>query len=186
VGRTQQGNNNAYCQDNELAWMDWDALDEDMLAFTMLLVQLRRRHPIFRRKRFFAGKPINSWSDVPDIMWLRPDGGLMTDADWQVGYAKTLSIVLNGDELDEEDEFGRPLVDTSFALLCNASEETTACVIPGVRRHVNWSVVFDTAQWPTTGPAQRIAGGSRQLLAPRSMQLLQAVREPGGAADRVG
>ena len=79
IGRTQQGNNNAYCQDNELSWMDWDDVDHDMLDFTRMLDRLRRRHPIFRRQRFFQGRRIESWDEVPDISWLRPTGEPMTD-----------------------------------------------------------------------------------------------------------
>ena len=82
------GNNNGYCQDNELSWMDWEAVDEDMLAFTRLVIALRMRHPIFRRRRFFEGRRIAEWDKVPDISWLQPDAEPMTTRDWQVGYAR--------------------------------------------------------------------------------------------------
>jgi glycogen operon protein len=185
IGRTQHGNNNVYCQDNELAWMDWDQADTDMLDFTRLLTSLRTQHPILRRQHFFAGRSINDWSDVPDILWLRPDGELMTDSDWHVGFAKTLSIVLNGSALDEVDEFGRPVFDTSFAMVCNASEQATTCVLPGRRLGVDWLLVFDTALWPSSQADVHIIGGSERVLAPRSMLLLQAVDEPGTPAMTV-
>jgi glycogen operon protein len=185
IGRTQHGNNNVYCQDNELAWMDWDNVDTDMLDFTRLLTSLRTQHPILRRQHFFAGRPIDDWSDVPDILWLRPDGELMTDTDWHVGFAKTVSIVLNGRALDEVDEFGRPVFDRSFAMVCNASEQATTCLLPGRRLGVDWLLVFDTAQWPSSETDVHIIGGSERVLAPRSMLLLQAAVEPGTPAMTV-
>ena len=136
IGRTQKGNNNTYCQDNELSWMDWDAVDEDMLTFTRFVIGLRRRHPIFRRRRFFEGKRIAEWDKVPDISWLQPNAEPMTARDWQIGYAKTLTVVLNGSALNERDRFGRPQQDKSFALFFNAADHPDELPDPGSgRRH---------------------------------------------------
>jgi hypothetical protein len=148
IGRTQRGNNNTYCQDNELSWMDWDSVDTDMLAFTRLLVGLRARHPIFRRRRFFQGRHIDRWDVVPDISWLQPNAELMTAQDWNVGYAKTLTVVLNGSALGERDRFGRRLTDQSFALFFNADTEPARCVVPGRSTSAVWTEVLDTAAWP--------------------------------------
>src|SRR5207249_3694921 len=89
MGRTQQGNNNGYCQDNEVSWVDWDSADGDLIEFTSALIALRRAHPLFRRRRWFEGRPIRG---VREIAWLRPDGTDMGDADWEVGYAKALGV----------------------------------------------------------------------------------------------
>jgi isoamylase len=175
IGRTQRGNNNAYCQDNELAWVDWAHLDADLLDFTRMLTGLRRRHPIFRRQRFFQGRRIESWDEVPDISWLRPTGEPMTDQDWQVGYAKTLTVVLNGASLNERDRFGQPLQDSSFALFFNASEVTAQCLVPGRTAHTHWRLVLDTAAWPPAEPPVEMAAGVTRTVQPRSLVVLQEV-----------
>ena len=161
LGRTQRGNNNGYCQDNDITWMDWDDADQGLLDFTQMLVKLRREHPIFRRQKFFDGKTIEvqNWPAVPDISWIKPDGELMTPDDWQVGYAKTITVVLNGNALAEKDQFGQELRDSSFMLLFNASELDEECVLPGRKAGTVWQEVFDTAVWPTRRPAGAPAGG---------------------------
>jgi glycogen operon protein len=163
MGRTQQGNNNVYCQDNELSWMDWspEAVDEDLLAFVERLVQLRKDHPVFRRRRFFEGKDVRGVLDR-DIAWLRPDGGAMDDDDWSNGFARSLGMLLSGDALQEVDAWGEPVSDDSFLLLLNAHDESVTFVLPnGV--DAGWVVELDTA---TPGPAaaeQLPAGGSRAV-----------------------
>jgi isoamylase len=94
IGRTQEGNNNAYCQDNELSWIDWSAADGDLLAFARRLIALRRRHPVFRRRHWFLGRPI--YGDLEDVAWFRPDGLEMSEDDWNAGFAKSLGVFLNG------------------------------------------------------------------------------------------
>src|SRR5205085_1563812 len=107
LGRTQQGNNNAYCQDNEISWFDWDLAPEQELLrdFSRRLVHLRRRHPVFRRRRFFQGQDIHG-SGVGDIAWFRPDGSPMGDEDWNSGFAKSIAIFLNGQAIPDPDERG--------------------------------------------------------------------------------
>ena len=106
IGRTQRGNNNAYCQDNEISWHDWDAVDEDLLAFTQRLVALRKAHPVFRRRRFFEGAPAMG-STLDDIGWFRPDGDPMHPDDWHVGHARALSLFLNGNALGPQEDSAR-------------------------------------------------------------------------------
>ncbi|MGB7979313.1 MAG: glycogen debranching protein GlgX [Candidatus Nanopelagicales bacterium] len=175
ISRTQEGNNNTYCQDNALAWMDWSAVDEDMLAFTRLVIALRTQHPIFRRRRFFEGRPIRSWDDVPDISWLQPNAEPMTAQDWGSGIARTLTIVLNGSALNERDRFGRVLSDDSFALFFNAHWESARCVIPGRSAGAVWAEVLDTACWPVDPcqPAVRHPAGEIREVAPRSVVVLR-------------
>jgi isoamylase len=175
IGRTQKGNNNTYCQDNELSWMDWDAVDQDMLTFTQFVIGLRRRHPIFRRRRFFEGKRIAQWDKVPDISWLRPNAEPMTARDWQVGYAKSLTVVLNGSALNEKDRFGRPQQDRSFALFFNAAAHPTTCLIPGRGAGMVWAEVLDTANWPVPGHAARVTykAGEHRTVQSRSVVVLQ-------------
>ena len=109
VGRTQRGNNNAYCQDDELSWLHWDAIDLDLLEFTASLIWLRRDHPVFRRRRWFLGKPIFG-EGVSDIAWFRPDGEPMSSEDWQRARVKALGVFLNGEALRSRDERGQWLV----------------------------------------------------------------------------
>ena len=148
LGRTQQGNNNAYCQDNEISWYDWDALDEELLAWTSRLVELRRQHPVFRRRRFFQGRPVRGQltaKGLPDLAWFRPDGAEMTDSDWTVGYAKSLGVYLNGGAIPDPDEHGRPIVDDTFFLVLNAWDQQMEFTLPGRRWGGSWEVVLDTA-----------------------------------------
>jgi glycogen operon protein len=179
LSRTQQGNNNAYCQDSDLAWIDWANVDNDMLGFTRMLTGLRRKHPIFRRHRFFEGRRVDSWNDVPDISWLRPSGDPMTDQDWQVGYAKTLTVVLNGAALDERDRFGRQIRDSSFAVFFNASELPAECVVPGRTTHARWRLVFDTATWPGPEPDTEVVAGAIWRVQARSVVVLRQVADHG-------
>ena len=146
-----------------------------MLAFTRMLIGLRSRHPIFRRRRFFQGQRVDSWDEVPDISWLRPSGEPMTGDDWQVGYAKTLTVVLNGSALNERDKFGRDQVDSSFAVFFNASDGPADCLVPGRTTSARWRLVFDTAVWPAPdAPAAVVPAGAMLTVQPRSVALLQA------------
>jgi isoamylase len=140
LGRTQKGNNNAYCQDNELSWVDWSSIDEPLLAFTRWMIAFRRDHPAFRRRRFFQGRPIRG---TVDIGWFKPDGKSMTDQDWNVGYARSLGVFLNGKAIQGHDERGRPITDDSFILLFNAHTAGVRWTIPAEYGDV-WRLVLDT------------------------------------------
>jgi isoamylase len=151
IGRTQRGNNNAYCQDDEISWYD-----EDLLAWTQALTALRKAHPVFRRRRFFQGRPVRgsvARGSLPDIGWFRPDGHEMTESDWGVGYAKSIAVYLNGGAIPDPDLYGRPVVDDSFYLLFNGWEQELDFVLPGSRWGRHWTVALDTAcDRPRRGP----------------------------------
>jgi glycogen operon protein len=138
LGRTQHGNNNVYCQDNEISWVDWeDARNNDVLtSFTRRLTRLRAEHPIFRRRRFFS---------TDDIAWLRRDGARMTEEDWQVGDASTMTVYLNGSRIPERDAFGEPIVDVTFLLLFNPLGDRVSFTLPDKTYGRTWEVVVDTA-----------------------------------------
>ncbi|HET6964891.1 MAG TPA: glycogen debranching protein GlgX [Acidimicrobiales bacterium] len=164
-GRTQGGNNNAYCQDNETSWYDWDHLDAELLEWTSRLIELRRQHPVFRRRRFFQGRPVRGQvtaEGLPDVAWFRPDGAEMTDTDWTVGYAKSLGVYLNGSAIPDPDEHGRPIVDDTFFLVLNAWDQEMEFKLPGARWGASWEVLLDTAGYrigtPASPPEHRPAG----------------------------
>ena len=173
IGRTQRGNNNAYCQDNELSWFDWkiDGRARNLLAFTWRLLMLRRGHPVFRRRRFFQGRRIQG-SEVKDIAWFRPDGKEMTDEDWNAGFVRSLGLRLAGDAIEEPDEKGHPVTDDTFLLLLNAHDETLSFTLPAHKRGVRWALILDTAL-PDQG--KRVAsfkGGDSFELEARSVAVL--------------
>jgi glycogen operon protein len=143
LGRTQQGNNNAYNQDNEISWVDWEHADADLLEFTRRLIDMRRRHPVFRRHRWFQGHPIHG-SGVTDIAWFRPDGSPMDDEDWRAGFARSLGVFLNGERLDSIDPRGDPVVDDSFYILFNAHDGPVEFQTPGEDLGARWLKVLDT------------------------------------------
>ena len=158
LGRTQGGNNNAYCQDNEITWIDWD-LDEQerkLLDFTSKMVKLRHDHPVLRRRRFFTGRAGHGGeSERREIEWLRPSGEHMTDQDWATWYARAMTVYLNGDAIAEPDEYGRQVVDDSFLILINASGENIDFTLPGEDYAPGWVVALDTT------PAGQDAARSR-------------------------
>ncbi len=143
LGRTQQGNNNAYCQDNEISWYDWGNVDEDLFEFCSRLIRLRREHPGFRRRGWFQGRPIHG-SKVDDIEWFTPDGVVMSDEHWEVGFAKSIGIFLNGDGIASLDDRGNRIKDDSFYLLINAHYEPLTFTLPAQQWGNSWAKVFDT------------------------------------------
>ncbi len=183
VARTQHGNNNAYCQDSELSWFDWrlDRGARDLLDFTRMLAQLRRSHPVLRRRHFFYGRPTRG-SEVKDLSWLRPDGHEMTDEDWGNGLTRCLGLRLSGEAIDEVDGDGQPIRDDTLLLLLNAHHEPVALVLPAHRTRVRWEPVLDTraADGSPSGRARR--GGDTYDLDGRSLALLRLRAEAGGAA----
>ncbi len=142
MGRSQGGNNNGYCQDNEISWFDWDDVDTELLDFTRGLVQFRRDHPVFRRRRFFQGIPIHG---LADIGWFTTKGEEMSELDWSKGVANSLGVFLNGEALPSPDRRGQRVVDDSFLLLFNANDEPTAFALPSAFGD-RWSIVLDTAE----------------------------------------
>jgi isoamylase len=148
MGRTQGGNNNAYCQDNETSWLDWDPnslaeAERDLLQFTETLARLRRDHPVFRRRRFFRGRRAPD-DETSDITWLTPAGQEMTQDDWRAGYARSLAALLNGEAISEPDPRGGRIVDTKFLLLFNAHHNPLTFTLPEASLASGWEVVIDT------------------------------------------
>ncbi len=179
TGRTQRGNNNAYCQDNELSWVNWalDAEQELLLAFTRKLIRLRHRHPVFRRRSFFQGRSIKG-TGVKDVLWLHPDGAEMSDEEWARAHARCLGMFLAGEGLDERDRYGHPLSDASFMVLFNAHFELVPFRLPKIDGVAYWEVVFDTG---IPGPAlggQRFVPHNDYPLEGRSMAVLRMRKSP--------
>jgi glycogen operon protein len=145
IGRSQQGNNNAYCQDNELSWYDWGKVDRVLLDFTRRLLELRREHPAFRRRRWFQGRPIRG-TGAKDIAWFTPQGQEMSDEDWQAGFAKSMMVFLNGDAIESPGPLGERVVDDSFLLLFNASEGDLDFQLPQESFGRRWVKLVDTGQ----------------------------------------
>ena len=172
IGRTQQGNNNAYCQDNEISWFDWEHVDQDLLEFTRRLVHLYAAHPVFRRRRWFKGRPVRG-AGVGDIAWFRPDGVEMSDDDWQQPHAKSSAVFLNGDALRERDDEGRPIPDDSFLLLFNAHHEPLTFRMPAEKFGSRWRVEVDTAG---NHESSSVAGEATLELAGRSVVVLSRPR----------
>ncbi len=174
IGRTQHGNNNAYCQDTEISWYDWnlDKPARDLLAFARQIINIRLEHPVLRRRRFFQGRKIRG-SEVKDVSWHRPDGREMTDDDWNKGYARSLAIRLAGDAIEERDEKGRPIVDDTFLILMNAHHEKLSFTLPAHKQGVRWESVLDTAEAATRKKKVRVLrGGERYDVEARSLALL--------------
>ena len=183
LGRTQHGNNNAYCQDNELSWVHWpdggsggdEAPDARLLEFTQGMIWLRRDHPVFRRRRFFHGRPVSgTHDDLTDIAWFTPAGEEMTKRDWGASYAKSLSVFLNGDAISEPDRRGGKITDDSFLLMFNAHFEPLEFTVPAGHGK-EWHMVVDTAQpvLPPRGTGTRVKAGDALWLPDRSLMVLQ-------------
>jgi glycogen operon protein len=179
LGRTQRGNNNVYCQDNELSWIDW-ALDEPhkhLLEFTRSLLRLRNNHPVFRRRRFFHGD--TGIDGLGDLVWFTPNGTEMQNGDWQRDDARAIAVFLNGDAISEPDPRGEPVVDDSFLVLLNSNFEPVDFLLPPEEYGETWTVVVDTTS--ATGGASDepyVAGNTIQLEA-RSTLVLTRPRQAG-------
>jgi isoamylase len=169
-GRTQSGNNNGYCQDNPLSWLDW-RLDEerrDLLDFTKKLTALRRAHPVLHRATFFKGRPLRG-SQISDILWFRHDGAEMTDEDWSNSETRSLGVFLAGEGIDEPDGDGNPLADDDFLLLVNAHSDPIDFALPFEKDERHWQLLIDTSN--DRAEEQRL-GGEKTTLAAASLKLL--------------
>jgi glycogen operon protein len=147
LGRTQHGNNNAYCQDSPLTWVDWDRADTALAEFTAAVARLRRQHPTFRRRRFFDGHPVErgEGEPLPDVVMMTPAGDWMRGQDWDSGFGRSIAVYLNGHGIRGTDDRGRPIVDDSFLLLFNAHDADLAFVLPPEEFGRAWRTVIDTA-----------------------------------------
>jgi glycogen operon protein len=167
LGRSQQGNNNAWCQDNALSWFDWDSIDEDLRSFVREVIALRRREPVFRRRDFFVGD--EGTSGLPDVMWLRPDGQEMTEEDWGRGDSHALGVFLNGQEIPTHDREGNPIEGASFLMVFNAHHDPIDFKIAAPLGD-RWVSVLDTA---ADGDATARAAGDTMSVKARSMHVLR-------------
>ena len=158
IGRTQGGNNNAYCQDSEISWFDWEHADRDLLAFTRHAIAFRREHAAFRRRRWFKGRPIRG-KGASDIGWFKPDATPMSDADWNEGFAKSFGMFLSGDGLGP-DERGRRVADASFLLLFNAHVDAVTFTMPGKPWGSRWRPVIDTTFPSPEAPSNPLDAGA--------------------------
>lgn len=173
-GRSQRGNNNTYCQDNELSWLDWSLDDERkrMLEFTTRLLAFRRKHPSLSRRRFFFGRRVHG-GDLRDIAWLQPNGKEMTDQEWNVGYVRCLGLLLNGSAMREWSEDGSWLTDDPLLLLLNAHYEPIEFVLPAAPGSAAWHLELETADRSTDEESIRMPG-TRYGLSGRSLALFVA------------
>jgi len=173
IGRTQGGNNNAYCQDNEISWVDWtpELMDRNTFGFVRQLIALHKEHPVFRRRKFFQGRKIKG-AEIKDIVWLRPDGGEMTDEEWNQDFARCLGVALSGAAIDEVNERGQRVHDENFLLLMNAHFEEIPFVLPAPPLGAGWIALIDTS-CQISGDANRFFFGSASYpLQARSLTLL--------------
>ncbi len=171
IGRTQQGNNNAYCQDNEISWYHWEKADEDLLTFSQKLIQYREDHPVLRRRRWFVGRPIHG-SEVKDIAWFTLEGEQMSEEDWGLGYAKSLGIFLNGATIPNPNPRGEPVTDDNFYIIFNAHYEPLDFILPGADWAELWVKELDTATgWLDT--AESLPAGARIEVDARSLVVLR-------------
>jgi len=171
-GRTQQGNNNAYCQDNEISWLDWANVDNILLDFTKQLIHFRLSHPVFCRRKWFQGLPIRG-TGVEDIVWFLPDASEMDDHHWQEDYARSLAVFFNGQGIRAVDAQGEKVVDKNFYLLFNAYWEDVEYKLPEERYALNWCKVLDTNQH-TIENFEQYSAGDTVLVPSRSILLFQS------------
>jgi len=176
--RTQRGNNNAYCQDNEISWVDWNLNTEqnELLAFTQRMLRIRREHAVFRRRNFFQGRPIRG-RGVKDLLWLTPEGREMNDQEWALSYARCVGVYLAGDALTETDRRGRPITGDSFLVLVNAHHEAIDFHLPVFHGGFGWLTLVDTTDPHGLPPNVRFPTASPYHLSGRSFVLMQEVRE---------
>jgi isoamylase len=175
-GHSQQGNNNAYCQDNELAWLSWEHGEDEkqLLEFVRDLIRLRCDHRVFRRRKFFQNRAIRG-ENVRDIVWLDPAGTQMSDEQWRDGFARSLGVFLSGRGLDERDERGRTIVDTDFIVLVNAHYEAVEFKLPAQPEDARWALRVDTTNAKFEKEERVFAPGDTFALQGRALALFEAL-----------
>ena len=176
TGRTQRGNNNCYCQDNDITWLDWANVDEQLVDFTARVSELRREHPVFRRRRFFNGRPVRrgAGEPLPDIAWFTPDAREMAEEDWEAGFGKSVAVYLNGDGIPDRNSRGERVTDDSFIMIFNAHDGSIDFTLPSSEYGAKWELVLDTATPQQAEPAPAAAQSTLTVEA-RSVAVLRKV-----------
>jgi len=177
LSRTQNGNNNAYCQDNELSWYNWelDERREALLSFVKHLIQVRREHPALRRHKFFQGRPIRG-TDIKDIMWLRPDGQEMTEEDWNASWGRCIGMLLGGEALNEVNENGEPVIDDTLLIAFNSHIEPVQFLIPQPSEGIKWEVLINTNRSDLATAYSMVNGGKSIEISGRSVVALRQLK----------
>jgi isoamylase len=179
IGKTQNGNNNAYCQDNEISWIDWENADQDLFRFTKQVIRLRKLNPVFRRKKWFKGREI-AGGGMEDISWFKPNGQPMNDEDWNNGFAKCLGILLRGVEDEEEGNEESPGLKFSFYLLFNADASDVPYTLPDSLQSDHWKRVLDTSGPHFNGDRKLYKAGDSLTVSGRSLMVIQSKRPANG------
>jgi isoamylase len=182
IGHSQRGNNNAYCQDNEISWLNWELQkqERELLAFVQRMVMIRKQHSVFHRRNFFQGRPIKG-AGVKDILWLTPAGLEMTDEEWRQSHAQCLGMLLSGEALEERGERGESIKDSNFLLIINAGNEGVPFTLPALSERGRWRPLVDTT-WTDTSRRSVHDAGASYSLGSRALALL--IEHRGG--DRRG
>jgi glycogen operon protein len=183
ISHTQNGNNNAYCIDNELTWLDWANASQDLLEFTRVLVTLRKTHPVFQRQKFFQGRSLRG-APTRDILWYSTDGTEMSDEDWNAGFVRCLGLYLDGNMIGEVDQYCDPIVGKSVLLLLNAHHEDLPFVLPEPAAVGRWVPLLDTHELPAE--REPLVPGTPYKLVARGLALLTLeVPQPAEAEQAV-
>jgi glycogen operon protein len=169
--RTQGGNNNAYCQDNEISWLNWASADKELLQYTQKLIEMRKQHPVFCRRKWFQGQPIKG-SGVEDIAWFLPEGDEMQEHNWNEDFAKSLAVFLNGKGIRSVDAEGNKIIDDSFYVIFNAHHEGLQYKLPEAHYGDEWKVVLDTSNPQESG--QQYSATSMVDVGGRTVVVLKA------------
>ena len=172
ISRTQKGNNNAYCQDNEISWIDWASADEALLAYTRRLIHFYKSHPVFTRKRWFKGQPIRG-VDLEDIAWFLPDATFFTENNWKEDFAKSLGVYLNGLGLRMVGPKGEAIVDDSFYIVFNAAHHSMTYTLPPEKFGTTWIKIIDTATGQMDEPSGIYKAGDTIEVSDRSLIVLK-------------
>src|SRR4051812_12571762 len=185
LGRTQGGNNNGYCQDNEITWIDWSTADTELLEFTRAVSALRAAHPVFRRRRFFDGLPvrIRGSQRIPDISWFAPDGSEMSDEDWGSGFGKSITVYLNGQGIPDLDPRGQRVTDDSFVMCFNAHHEPIDFTLPPKEFGARWQPVIYTVEGAVMEGSRPVAAAAELTVEARSVMVLRAAEPSSEDAD---
>jgi isoamylase len=174
MGRTQGGNNNAYCQDNKISWLNWQAADLELLTFCRKLIRLRKEHPVFRRRTWFLGEPVME-TGLDDICWLLPNGKEMEPHNWKQDFAKSLGVFLNGHGIRGRDPQGKRIIDHNFYLIFNAHHESITFILPGIKYGENWLKVLDTADFTAEEQMLSYQHDEQILLPGKSVMVLSSI-----------